>query len=170
MPGMALRSGGRRVRHGWESRRPSLRKSLSTIPSRVFYWPTLRRASPEARLVFGVQAAIDGEVACPVEVGAGLFFPDVVAAQADAGQTLGRLGTENAVPPGGPAVDVELDRAALARVGYRGSFADYMIHNRSKWAEEYGIDGYYIDNMVRMTTLTVPVERHNYRLLIIEKK
>jgi len=45
-----------------------------------------------------------------------------------------------------------------------------MIHNWSKWAEEYGIDGYYIDNMVPMTTLTVPVERHNYRLLIIEKK
>jgi len=33
---------------------------------------------------------------------------------------------------------------------YRGSFVDYMIHNWSKWAEEYGIDGYYIDNMVPM--------------------
>jgi len=40
-----------------------------------------------------------------------------------------------------------------------------QIHNWSKWAEQTGIDGYYIDNMVRMTTLTVPVERHNYRLL-----
>ncbi len=33
---------------------------------------------------------------------------------------------------------------------YRGSFIDYMIHNWSTWAEEYGIDGYYIDNMVPM--------------------
>jgi hypothetical protein len=33
---------------------------------------------------------------------------------------------------------------------YRGSFVDYMIHNWSQWAEEYGIDGYYIDNMVPM--------------------
>jgi len=53
---------------------------------------------------------------------------------------------------------------------YRSSFVDSMINNWSKWAEESGIDGYYIDNMVRMTTLTVPVERHNYRLVIIEKK
>ncbi len=30
---------------------------------------------------------------------------------------------------------------------YGGSLNDYMIDNWSKWAEEYGIDGYYIDNM-----------------------
>jgi hypothetical protein len=30
---VALRSGGRRGWHGWESRRPSLRNELSTIPS-----------------------------------------------------------------------------------------------------------------------------------------
>lgn len=33
---------------------------------------------------------------------------------------------------------------------YEDSLNDYMIHNWSKWAEEFGIDGYYIDNMVPM--------------------
>lgn len=66
-----------------------------------------------------------------------------------------------------------------------------MVYNWSKWAEEFGIDGYYIDNsmiVIHITncmvlswvgpadltydgaTLTVPVECHNYRLLIVEKK
>lgn len=30
---------------------------------------------------------------------------------------------------------------------YGGSLNDYMIYNWSKWAEEYGIDGYYSDNI-----------------------
>ncbi len=30
---------------------------------------------------------------------------------------------------------------------YRGSFNDFMIHNWGEWAETFGIDGYYIDNM-----------------------
>lgn len=30
---------------------------------------------------------------------------------------------------------------------YRDSLTDYMIHHWSRWAEVYGIDGYYIDNM-----------------------
>ncbi len=30
---------------------------------------------------------------------------------------------------------------------YRGSLIDYMVYNWSRWAEQYGIDGYYVDNM-----------------------
>ena len=46
---------------------------------------------------------------------------------------------------------------------YEGSLNDYMIHNWSKWAEEFGIDGYYIDNMVPMQCDKVEAGR-GYRL------
>jgi len=46
---------------------------------------------------------------------------------------------------------------------YEGSLNDYMIHNWSKWAEEYAIDGYYIDNMVPMQCDKVEAGR-GYRL------
>jgi hypothetical protein len=31
---------------------------------------------------------------------------------------------------------------------YHGSLIDYMIHQWSRWSEQCGIDGYYVDNMV----------------------
>jgi len=46
---------------------------------------------------------------------------------------------------------------------YEGSLNDYMIHNWSKWAEEFGIDGYYIDNMVPMQCDKIEAGR-GYRL------
>jgi len=46
---------------------------------------------------------------------------------------------------------------------YEDSLNDYMIHNWSRWAEEYGIDGYYIDNMVPMQCDKVEAGR-GYRL------
>lgn len=83
----------------------------------------------------------------PVEVGAGLFFPDVAAAQSDTGQTHGRLGAENAVPPVGPAVEVELDRAALARVADHGHvmprLASYLGERREMCAAgRTAVDGH----------------------------
>jgi hypothetical protein len=46
---------------------------------------------------------------------------------------------------------------------YENTLNDYMIYHWSKWAEEYGIDGYYVDNMVPMQCDKVEAGR-GYRL------
>jgi hypothetical protein len=46
---------------------------------------------------------------------------------------------------------------------YEKTLNDYMIHNWSKWAEEFGIDGYYSDNIAPMQCDKIDAGR-GYRL------